>query len=65
MPTFHEQYNSVFMTEASAMIKVKEVQDEKSAIEVKMEALKNQDFSLAQKEIAIAEEKNVAHNKYS
>ena len=53
------------MTEASAMIKVKEVQDEKSAIEVKMEALKNQDFSLAQKEIAIAEEKNVAHNKYS
>jgi hypothetical protein len=27
-----------------------------------METLKNQDFSLAQKEIAIAEEKNVAHN---
>jgi hypothetical protein len=49
MPTSHEQFNSVFMTRVSAVTKVKEVQNERSTVKVKMEDLENQDTSLVQK----------------
>jgi hypothetical protein len=49
MPTSHEQFNSVFMTGVSAVAKVKEVQNERSTVKVKMEDLENQDTSLVQK----------------